>query len=62
MKNWQFALNQQYREQSGVALDTGSMKLMSETSEYWLVNYNEGQAEFINLVYKDNRPMQTLEV
>jgi hypothetical protein len=67
MKKWQTELQKQYDKQTGgdFKLDKDSATLITETSLYWLVRYDEGQAEFINLIYKPNETamdMQTIEV
>lgn len=65
IQKWQDALYEAYKKQTmgDGLLDFGSMTLLAETSLYWLIRYDEGQAEFINLVYKDGKTeMETIEV
>lgn len=42
-------------------LDVGSMTLLVETPTYWIIRYDEGMAEFINLVYKKGG-LETIEI
>jgi hypothetical protein len=65
MEQWQDQLIQDYLEQSGgdCLLDPKDMKLIYETPRYWLVIFEGGDGEFIDLVYKDKtKKVQTLEV
>ena len=63
VENGKRALFEAYRKQTmgDCDLDFGSMTLLVESPTYWIIRYDEGQAEFINLVYKKGG-LETIEI
>lgn len=76
MEIYKIELQKQYLKQIGedwtdenikeYGLDYDCMRLISETKTYWSVEYYEstpmGNHTVLNVVYKDGRSMQSLEV